>query len=105
MTSTAHRFFISSLKDNAQNIGKAVRAHWLIEKALHWSLDVVFHEDKSTVRGAGHAAENMAVVRHTALNMLNNATKLFKGISIKCLRKKADRKASTLHAILSQSLS
>jgi len=48
---------------------------------------------------------SLAIVRHTALHMLNNATKLFKGISIKYLRKKADRKASTLHAILSQSLS
>ena len=76
-TSTARRFFISSLPANARQIAQAVRAHWAIENALHWTLDVVFNEDKSTVR-TDHAPQNMAIVRHVVLNMLNIAKKHFK---------------------------
>ena len=37
--SVERRFFISSLPADAQKIAGAVRAHWLIESALHWTLD------------------------------------------------------------------
>ena len=37
--SVERRFFISSLPADAQKIAGAVRAHWLIENALHWTLD------------------------------------------------------------------
>ena len=47
--SVERRFFISSLPADAQKIARAVRAHWLIENALHWTLDVVFNEDGSRV--------------------------------------------------------
>ena len=50
---------------------KAVRKHWGIENALHWCLDMTFHEDYSRIR-KDHAAENMAVVRHIALNILKS---------------------------------
>jgi len=61
------RFFISSLPANAKQIASAVRAHWLVENALHWTLDVVFNEDNSRVRkkNAGH---NMALIRHIVFN-------------------------------------
>jgi len=29
---------------------KAVRGHWLVENALHWTLDVTFNEDQSRLR-------------------------------------------------------
>ena len=54
----------------ARQIAQTVRAHWAIENVLHWTLDVVFNEDKSTVR-KDHVPENMAIVRHVVLNMLN----------------------------------
>jgi predicted transposase YbfD/YdcC len=47
----------------------ATRAHWAIENELHWVLDVAFREDDCRVR-AGYAAENFAVMRHIALNLL-----------------------------------
>jgi predicted transposase YbfD/YdcC len=47
----------------------ATRAHWAIENELHWVLDVAFREDDCRVR-AGYAAENFAVIRHIALNLL-----------------------------------
>ena len=44
--SIERRFFISSLPANARQIAQAVRVHWAIENTLHWTLDVVFNEDK-----------------------------------------------------------
>jgi predicted transposase YbfD/YdcC len=63
------RYFISSATINAQRAAQVVRAHWAIENSLHWTLDVVFHEDQSRLR-KGHGAKNMAVVRHFAFNLV-----------------------------------
>jgi hypothetical protein len=57
---------------SAEAFGVAVRSHWAIENNLHWTLDVTFNEDQSRLR-AGHAARNMAVVRHFALNLVRQA--------------------------------
>jgi predicted transposase YbfD/YdcC len=99
--SIERRFFISSLPADAKQIATTVRAHWLVENALHWTLDVVFNEDHSRVRKK-NAGQNMALVRHIVLNMLNNAKKCFKDIGIKPLRKKAGWGNSTLELILKQ---
>jgi predicted transposase YbfD/YdcC len=98
-TSIDRRFFISSLPADAEKIAKAVRAHWAIENNLHWTLDVVFHEDNSRVR-KDHAPENMAIVRHFSLNILQKAQPSFKRVSIKGLRKKAGWGNQTLLNIL-----
>jgi len=100
--SVERRFFISSLPANARQIAQAVRAHWAIENTLHWTLDVVFNEDQSTVR-KDHAPQNMAIVRHGVLNILNTAKKHFKGIGVKALRKKAGWGNENLRLILKQS--
>lgn len=100
--STEHRFFISSLPADAKQIAKAVRAHWLIENALHWTLDVVFDEDNLRVRKK-NAGQNMAIIRHVVFNMLGNAKKCFKDVGTKALRKKAAWGDSTLELILRQS--
>jgi predicted transposase YbfD/YdcC len=100
--SVERRFFISSLPADAKRIASAVRAHWLVENALHWTLDVVFNEDYSRVRKK-NAGQNMAVVCHRVLNMLNKAKqKCFKEVGIKPLRKKAAWGNSTLELILKQ---
>ena len=63
------RYYISSLKADAQNIGKYIRGHWGIENSLHWVMDVTFNEDQSRIR-SGNAHQNIATIRHIALNML-----------------------------------
>jgi len=62
------RFYITSLT-YVEPFSNAVRAHWGIENSLHWCLDVTFGEDDSRIR-KDHSAENMAVVRQMALNIL-----------------------------------
>jgi predicted transposase YbfD/YdcC len=64
------RYYISSLPgDDAEFLGLLIREHWCIENQLHWSLDVTFREDDSRVR-KGHGAENLALLRKIALNLL-----------------------------------
>lgn len=99
--SIERRFFISSLPADAKQIASAVRAHWLIENALHWTLDVVFNEDNSRIRKK-NAGQNMAIIRHITFNMLSNAKKYFKDIGTKALQKKAGWGNSTLALILRQ---
>jgi predicted transposase YbfD/YdcC len=64
-----YRVYISSLVRSATAFVTMIRQHWDIENKLHWSLDVTFNEDRSRIRKE-HAAENMAAVRHVALNLL-----------------------------------
>jgi predicted transposase YbfD/YdcC len=67
------RFYLSSLATDAATFNGLVRNHWGIENNLHWMLDVVFREDQSRTR-RGNAPENLATVRKTALQLLNQAT-------------------------------
>ena len=69
---TERRFYITSRAMTAKVLGVAVRAHLQIENALHWVIDVTFKDDLSRVR-KGHGAENMAVVRHFAINLVRAA--------------------------------
>lgn len=64
-------FFISSLPADARRLLTAVRHHWRIENSLHWSLDVTFHEDDARLR-VGDGAENFALLRRLALNLLKH---------------------------------
>lgn len=71
--SVERRYYITSIEPNAKLFEKAIRGHWGIENNLHWMLDVVFNEDESRIR-KDNAPENMAVVRHLALNLLKQDT-------------------------------
>lgn len=79
------RFYISSLPSNAQRILEIVRKHWAIENELHWVLDVALNEDHSRVR-KDHAPENLAVIRHIALNLLKQEKTAKGGIHAKQLQ-------------------
>mgnify|MGYP000191513290 CR=1 FL=1 len=63
------RFFLCSFPANPVTALHAVRTHWEVENKLHWVLDVAFAEDaNSTV--VDHGAENLAVLRRWALNLM-----------------------------------
>jgi len=79
------RYFISSLPANAKAILKTKRSHWNIENQLHWVLDIAFREDESRVR-TDHAAENLALLRHMALNLLKRDKTAKGGIHAKRLQ-------------------
>ena len=92
------RFYLSSLALDAETFARAVREHWHIENRLHWVLDVVFHEDLSRLR-SGHGPQNMATVRHMALNLLRGAKDKH---SFKVRRKSAAWDNTYLEALIRQ---
>ncbi len=58
--------------------------HWGIENSLHWRLDIAFREDESRIR-KGNGAENLAILRHIALNLLEKEDTAKVGIKNKRL--------------------
>src|SRR5512135_2377072 len=44
------RDYLSSLPVDAKLFAWAVRGHWSVENACHWTLDVTFREDDSRIR-------------------------------------------------------
>ena len=60
----------SPLSLEAMQLAVAVRGHWGIENQLHWILDVGFREDQSRAT-QGYCAENLAVIRHLAVNLIS----------------------------------
>lgn len=76
------RYFISSWSASAQDFLRSIRGHWHIENSLHWILDIAFREDESRIRNQ-HAPQNMAVLRHVALNLLKQDQSVKVGIAAK----------------------
>lgn len=90
------RYYLCSIVLAAERFGQAVRGHWGIENRLHWVLDVVFGEDLARLRSA-HAPENMAIVRHAALNLLSRAKPI---TSVKNRRKRAGWNTDYLEGVI-----
>lgn len=78
-------YFITSVANDAQAILAAKRDHWGIENGLHWVLDVAFREDDCRVR-KGNAAQNLAILRHMAVNLLKQEKTAKGGIKAKRLQ-------------------
>jgi predicted transposase YbfD/YdcC len=82
---TEVRYYISSLAGDAVQFAQAVRTHWQIENCLHWVLDISFREDDCRIR-SGHGPQNMAVLRHIALNLLHQEQTANCGVKNKRLK-------------------
>ena len=63
------RYFALSRLFPPADVLRIVRAHWTIENGQHWTLDVVMDEDRARAR-KDNAAENLALLRRLALNIL-----------------------------------
>lgn len=90
------RYYISSATLSAERAAHAVRSHWAIENSLHWTLDVTFKDDQSRLR-KGHGANNMAIVRHFAINLVRSVADKK---SIKLRRKRAGWDTKYLETLL-----
>lgn len=98
-TTTAVRFYLSSLAADAQRHNQVIRSHWSIENSLHWVLDVTFNEDASRVR-QGYAAENLGLLRRLSVNLLKREPSK---LSLKMKRYKAGMDKNFLMQILAAS--
>jgi predicted transposase YbfD/YdcC len=63
------RYYISSLGVSVKRFAHAVRSHWSIENACHWSLDVTYREDESRIRDQ-HLRQNFAWLNRFTLSLL-----------------------------------
>ena len=84
--STEKHFYLSSLSPSPKEIATKIRDHWKIENTLHWTLDVTFKEDSSTLRDHT-GAQNLSLLRKIAISLIKNEDT--KNMSIKRKRKKA----------------
>jgi predicted transposase YbfD/YdcC len=80
--SVERRYYISSISNDAERIGKSIRSHWSVENKLHWQLDVSYREDECKVR-KDNGAENFSIVRRATLNLLKADKKTKAGIKNK----------------------
>ncbi len=67
------RFFALSWLPAPEVLLTTVRAHWAIENALHWQLDVSFREDAAHSR-EDNGPGNIAVLRRRALDVVRRDT-------------------------------
>jgi predicted transposase YbfD/YdcC len=95
------RYFISSRDANVRQFATRVRGHWQIDNQLHWRLDVIIDEDAAHIRVA-HGPENIAVLRHMAINLLKRETSK---ISIQSKRLRAACNNEYLEKVIKMSLS
>ena len=97
-TTLSRRYYLSSARLDAPTFARAVRAHGGVENRLHWVMDVVFHDDLARLR-TGHGPENMAIVKHMAMNLVRQATPT---TSLKNRRKLAGWDPSYLETLIRQ---
>ena len=76
---------LSKSEATPEKIMKIWRDHWCVENRLHWVRDVVFNEDRSTVR-KGDSAQNMAALRSLVIYMANKMKKSVGDLRFECSR-------------------
>ena len=84
-TQQERHYYLSSLPPKVHTLHHAIRQHWRVENDLHWCLDVSFREDQCRIRHL-RAAENVAMVRRMALQLLKQQPGETVGLPIRRLR-------------------
>jgi len=80
-TSTEMAYYIGS--DRSAQVAETagtIRRHWTVETQLHWVLDMAFREDEARHR-ARNTAQNLATLRHFALNIIKQDAERKVGIA------------------------
>jgi len=82
-TTVETSYYISSIAAaDVERFATGVRAHWAVENVFHWVVDMAFDEDRNRAR-TGHAAENFALIRGVALNLLKQESTAKVGMKTK----------------------
>jgi predicted transposase YbfD/YdcC len=101
--SVERRYYLSSLPgatdEDAQRLNRVIRTHGEIENRVHWVLDVAMGEDVNRTR-KGESAQNLALIRKLALNLLRQEQSVTVGIAAR--QKRAGWDHDYLLKILSQ---
>lgn len=76
-------FYIDSTGKIAADLNQGIRGHWSIENTLHWTKDVVFKEDASTIH-SGQAPENMSLIKNwvMAIFRINGYKSMINGVRL-----------------------
>jgi predicted transposase YbfD/YdcC len=72
-TTTETAYYLLSTPLSPQRLNEIARSHWGVENRLHWRIDVVMNEDQDRTR-MDNAPNNLAVLRHMALNLMQKDT-------------------------------
>ena len=90
----AHRYSRSALPGatdaDAQRLPSVMRTHWESDNRVHCVLDVAMAEDTNRTR-KGESAQNLALIRKLALNLLRRETSVKTGFAAKQKRAGWDR--------------
>jgi len=62
-------FYIMDTQISMDMFVKSTRNHWNIECGLHWRLDVILNEDRSTNK-IGHSISNLSIIRKIVFNLV-----------------------------------
>lgn len=79
-----YRYYICSIKEDAEEFERAVRRHWGVENSLHWQLDVTFQDDKNRSMSKT-GGKNLQIMKKIVLAILRLVKESYK-MSMKRIR-------------------
>lgn len=78
------RYYICSIKADADEFERAARGHWGVENNLYWQMDFTFRDDKNKSM-AKTGAKNLQIMKKIAMSILRLVKESYK-ISMKRIR-------------------
>lgn len=78
------RYYICSIKGEAEELERAARGHWGVENGLHWQLDFTFGDDRMKDMGKT-GAKNLQAMKKIVLAVLGLVKESYK-LSMKRIR-------------------